>query len=154
MIIKDVKNIIFDNNCIICKNTRLSIKVPFICEKCLSSFNRTIDNKCKICSHPLDDFNNCPSCFKLGEIYFDSYNFIQYYTDYFKTIIYKLKIQEDFMINILFFYLIKIKNLIKNNVIITVVPDTFFKRIRKGRSSLFYLRLSHIKNMIQGVQEK
>ena len=139
MTLNNVKNTIFDNNCIICKNIKLSKKIPFICNDCLLSFENNINNRCKICGHPLDDFNKCPSCRKLGKIYFDSYQFIQYYTDFFKTIIYKLKIQEDFMINRLFFRLLKLKNIIKNDGTIIVVPDTFIKRIKKGRSGLFYL---------------
>ena len=78
------------NNCIICKIKKPSNEVPLLCNDCLSSFDNNAENKCKICCHPLDDFNKCPSCSKLGEIFFDSYNFIQYYTDFFKTLIYKL----------------------------------------------------------------
>jgi predicted amidophosphoribosyltransferase len=139
MIFNNIKNIIFDNACIICKSKKLSKKIPFICNDCLLSFESNIKDTCRICYHPLDDFNKCPSCSKLSEINFDSYSFIQYYTDFFKSIIYKLKIEEDFMINKLFYKLINLKKIIKNNSIITVVPDSFIKRFKKGRSSLYYL---------------
>ncbi len=141
MLIKDfLKNIIFDNSCILCKNKKLSKKISFICDDCLKSFeNKFVINVCKICFHPLNEFGKCTSCNKLGEIYIDSYKFIQYYNDYFKSVIYKLKIQEDFMINRLFYRLLILKKLIQNDGIITVVPDSFYKRIKKGRSSLYYI---------------
>lgn len=134
------KNIIFDSSCILCKNKKISKIISFICDDCLLSFkNKLDDNACIICHHPLNEFGKCTSCNKLGEIYYDSYQFIQYYNDYFKSVIYKLKIQEDFMINKLFYRLIILKKLIKKDGIITVVPDLLYKRFKKGRSGLYYM---------------
>ena len=139
MITNKIKQLIFNNCCLLCEDKRLSKVIPFICDKCLSIFNNNLDNICKVCSHPLDEFGNCQSCNKLEKIYYDSYKFIQYYTDYLKKIIFLLKLKENFMINRLFFELLILKKTINNNGFITVVPDTFLKKIKKGRSSLNYL---------------
>jgi predicted amidophosphoribosyltransferase len=139
MRLNSLKNIIFNNNCIICNDNKLSKAIPIICDKCLLCFEISLLDTCKVCGHPLNAFNNCPSCNKLGKIYFDSYNFIQYYTDFFKSLIYKLKIQEDFLINYLFFKLLMYKKIIKNDGIITAIPDTFIKKVKKGRIGLYYL---------------
>ena len=145
MIINKLTQLLFDNSCILCQSKKLSNIIPFICDNCLSSFENNTDNTCKICGHPLNEINDCPSCKKLGEIYYDHYRFIQYYTGFFKKIVLLWKLKENFMINRLFFELLILKKIIKKDGIITVVPDTFLKKFKRGRSGLNYL-LSLFKN--------
>lgn len=139
MYFEKVIRILIDKRCILCGKNDLSIEIKMICQDCLKVFDIRNIRRCKICGHPLDDFNQCISCKKLGNIYFDSYYFIQYYTDFIKKIIYMLKKDENFAINILFYNLIIRKNLIKNDGIVTVIPDNFIKVFKKGRSGLYYL---------------
>jgi competence protein ComFC len=139
MKLNKILEIIFDKECIFCGSKNLSESITMICNDCLKAFKIKKIKSCGICGHPFDDFNQCPSCRKLGRIYFDSYFFIQYYTEFIKKIIYMLKKDEIFIINKLFFELIIQKNIIKKDGIITVVPDNPYKKFKKGRSSLSYL---------------
>ena len=134
-----ISQLSLDCHCILCKNSDLSDKIPYICRNCLEKFFPLQTNICSICGHPLNESSCCISCSKLGKIYFNSYNFIQFYTDFFKSVVYKLKKEEEFMVNRLFFDLLLLRKIINTDGIITVVPDTFYKHIKKGRSSLKYL---------------
>jgi predicted amidophosphoribosyltransferase len=50
-----------------------------------------------------------------------------------------LKKFNDYKIIILFFKIFLIQDIIRNDGIITAVPESFFKKMKKGRSSLYYL---------------
>jgi len=139
MILTNVLNILMDTRCILCDESRLSEDINFICDNCLKVFNNTIDKKCSICGHPLNHQSVCISCSKLGDIHYDNYNFIQYYTGFFKKIILMLKKNDNYMIIKLFYKLIIYKNMIDKNGVITSVPDSIYKRFKKGRSSLYFL---------------
>ncbi|OHD12828.1 MAG: hypothetical protein A2Y34_01680 [Spirochaetes bacterium GWC1_27_15] len=140
-LLNDVKNTILDLSCVICGNKDFSKEIDFICSDCFKSFEKlnTDNNICKICGHTLDSGNYCPSCSLLKNIYYDSYKFIQYYTGFFKNIIRMWKKEDNFMINKLFFHLLINKNLLSKEIPITVVPDTKFKTIKRGRAGLHYL---------------
>ena len=139
MILKKILRLLFDNRCILCGSRKISEKIDMICNDCLKAFDKKKLIFCRLCGHPLDDFNQCPSCGKLGKINFDSYVFVQYYTDFIKRIIYMLKKDGNFVINKLFFRLLLYKNIIKKDGIITTVPDNFFRKFKKGRSGLSFL---------------
>lgn len=136
--LKRIREIFLDTRCILCDSKDLSEKIRIICKKCFNSFNITFDNICPICGHPLKN-EGCPSCNKDNPIYFDSYQFIQYYSGFFQTALKKLKLNGQFAIIKLFFELLKYKGILNKNIPITIVPDTKFKRFKKGRSSLYYL---------------
>ncbi|HOJ63523.1 MAG TPA: hypothetical protein PLE45_03780 [Spirochaetota bacterium] len=139
-VLKKIKNIFFDSRCIFCNKRELKEDLDFVCESCYNSFFiRDIEKLCPICKHPLNDLNECPSCKFLGEIYYDSYDFVQFYTGYFKNILKMLKMGEQFLIIRLFCNILLQKNLLDKNKLITVVPDFFIKRIKKGRAGLNYL---------------
>jgi competence protein ComFC len=135
----EIKQLFLDSRCILCGGKNLSGEIDFVCEECLRAFEKTKVKSCPVCRHPLNDFGKCPSCIKLGTVYYDSYACLQYFSDFIKSIIYRLKKNGDFMVNKLFFKLILKNNLIKNDGVITAVPDSFFKNLKKGRSSLSYL---------------
>jgi len=136
--LKRIKEIFLDTRCILCDSKELSEKISLVCNKCFNSFNVTFDNICHICGHPLKN-GGCPSCNKDKSIYFDSYQFIQYYSGFFQTVLKKLKLNGQFTIIKIFFELLKYKGILNKNIPITVVPETTFKRFKKGRSSLYYL---------------
>ena len=138
--INNLKNLIFDNRCLICRQKNLSESVNSICSDCLKAFVRQDDeNLCNKCGHPLNDSNNCISCINLGEIYFDSYKFIQFYNEFFKNLINMLKKDQNFMVLKLFYQLLINKQLLDKSIPITVVPDSILKRFRKGRSGLNHI---------------
>jgi competence protein ComFC len=139
MILNKFKNTIFDSVCFLCNEKKLSNGINFICQKCLDTFNTCNENKCKICGHPVGSDNFCISCNNIDKIYYDSYNFIQYYTGFFKKIIKKWKMEEYFLINCLFVELLILKKMINNKIPVTVVPDNFLINFKKGRSGLGYL---------------
>lgn len=132
-------NVLFNNTCLICKNRLFNTNIRHLCNECSELFNPEMINPCPICAHPLDITGRCISCTKLGTIYYDKYFFLQYYTPFFKTLIMKLKKEENFIVNRIFHDLLISKNIIDKDSVITVVPDSFYRRIRKGRSSLHYL---------------
>lgn len=137
---KFFNNLLMEKECLICKkNIFFEAKEEFICNSCKSILTtKQYDQICPVCAHPLV-YNSCPSCSKLKFVYYDSYNFIQYYNDFTKSIIYQLKLFEDFSHYWLIFDLLKKNFSAKENCFITVVPDNFFTRSKKGRCSLYYL---------------
>jgi len=140
MIISLVKQLLFDTRCFICASRNLNEKIDFLCDDCLSYLTEVnYQNACAVCGHPLLT-EKCPSCNKFETVYFDRYDFIQFYNDFTKNIIYKLKLSGNFMIIKLFYKLIISKSIInKNSDYITVVPDNLFTSLKKGRSGLNYL---------------
>ena len=136
-----LKEIILDSRCIICRDKKLSNKINFICDNCYNSFNFIYDKICPRCGHPIYNNNSkeCLSCKDIEHIYYDNFRYIQLYTGFFKSILSKLKINDEFMLNKLFFELIKKRDLIKKGIPITVVPDVFFKRFKRGRAGLSYI---------------
>lgn len=140
MIINTIKNLLFDNRCFICASKYLNKRIDFICNDCLTSLMEiNYQKSCAVCGHPLLT-EKCPSCSKLVKIYFDRFHFIQYYNDFTKSIIYKLKISGNFIVIRLFYKLICNMSVIRKDTdYITVVPDNFLSSIKKGRSGLNYL---------------
>ncbi|HOV15874.1 MAG TPA: hypothetical protein PK771_16410, partial [Spirochaetota bacterium] len=122
-----------------CRETKP--KLDFICLECYETFLKQIEEQtiCKICGHPLKENQICPSCPKLGNIYYDDYHFIQYYRDFFKSTAIMWKKNENYLITKLFYNLLSDKKILNDKIPITVVPDNLFKRFKKGRSSLHYL---------------
>ncbi len=135
-----VKQLLFDARCFICDSRNLNKNIDFICNDCLSYLKEVNYQKtCAVCGHPLLT-EKCPSCKKYEKIYFDGYDFIQFYNDFTKNIIYNLKISGNFMIIKLFYKLITDKLIInKKTDYVTVVPDSFLASMKKGRSGLNYL---------------
>ncbi len=134
-----IMNYLLDARCVLCNGRGLSREIAGICDKCFNYFDLNIHDSCNICHHPLSKDGKCHSCVKLGKIYYDSYSFIQYYTGYFQSIISMLKLSQKFSINKLLAELLIKKRLIKNDGIVTVVPDDLLKALRKGRSGLRYV---------------
>jgi competence protein ComFC len=135
----EIRQLFLDSRCILCGSKELSKEISFVCEECLKAFEKSKIKSCPICKHPLDEFGKCSSCTKLGKINYDAYETLQYFTDFIKSIIYRLKKDGNFMINVLFSKLILKNGLIQKDGVITAVPDNFFKNFKKGRSSLLYL---------------
>ncbi len=139
-IINKIKNLVFDSRCIFCGKRELTNELQFICTSCYNSFFKHDFNLlCPVCKHILDENNKCNSCSILGNIYYDSYDFIQFYTGYFKNVLKMLKMNDQFVIIKLFYNLLIEKMNIDKNKFITVVPDIFLKKIKKGRAGLNYL---------------
>lgn len=139
--LKKIIDYVLDLRCIFCNDRNLNAEIGFVCDKCLNAFltNDTETAKCPVCSHPLKNSFTCPSCSAIGKIYYDSYSYIQYYTDFFRNAAVMWKKNESFLVNVLFFKLLLKKRLLSKDIPITVVPDDFAKRFKKGRSSLDYL---------------
>jgi len=143
--IAKIKNVFFDQVCILCFEKNTSDKFEYLCKTCLESFYHNNENHCKICSHPKDEDLECPSCSKLDKIFFDSYRFIQYYTGFFKSIVQKWKRDDNFLISELFVKLLIENNYLKKDIPVTCVPSNFFKSFKKGRAGLNYI-LKLLKN--------
>lgn len=135
---KDMLNILLDNRCIFCNSKRLNRELNFICRDCLEMFRKPSVASCQICGHPLRE-SSCPSCPQLGNIYYDSLDFIQYYTGYLKKVTQLWKREENFLINRLFLHLMIEKGIISPSLPLTVVPDTLPGRLKKGRRGLTHL---------------
>ena len=138
MIIKKTVNIIFDNRCILCGNKVYDGKNDYICKPCFDSFELDDIDKCRICGHPLEK-NQCPSCIHIEEKYFDSFSFIQYYRGIFRDLVRIWKKEENFKVNHLFFSLIRKNNLIPESATVTIIPDHFLDKYKKGKRGLAYL---------------
>ncbi len=139
MIISTIKKILFDDVCFLCGSKKNNEIISSICNDCLKTFNLEEKKLCKICGHPNDSSDKCISCDNIEKIYYDDFKFIQYYTGYFRNILHMLKLRENFLVIKLFYELLIVKKLIDNDGILTVVPDNFIKKVKKGRSSLSYL---------------
>jgi competence protein ComFC len=138
MLLTKIKNVLLDSSCILCGSKNLSENINFICKKCHIIFSVDKSNTCRICGHNLTESKTCPSCIKFDKIYYDSYDFVQHYTGFFKDIIYMWKMDDNFMINKLFFKLIEEKNILNKNIPVTVVPEYGYVSFKKGRASLVY----------------
>ena len=137
--IKIIFNTLLDKRCFICGIDRVD---ELICGRCHNFLIETDNsNNCPICKHPIfdDDANdiNCKHCSDLGPIYFDSFEFIHIYDKLSKNLMGKWKFENNFLVNHLFFNLIKDK--LDKNIPVTVVPDFLFNKIKRGNSSLYYL---------------
>lgn len=132
-------NNLLNASCFLCDSKNISKELHFICDECLKMFNYEFKDVCLVCKHPLNINGKCESCVKIGKIYYDSFHCIQYYTGFFKNIIFKLKYNNNYLVILLYFYLLTRKKIIKNNGVITAIPDTLLKKIKKGRSSLDYI---------------
>ncbi len=139
MFIRIILNIFLDTRCILC-NKRLKTDRPgHVCAECMDYFKTSDRARCTVCGHPARGTAQCPSCSRLGKIYFDSFSFVQYYTGFLKKMIVMLKLNQKYRINDIFYDLALKKGLVENDGIITVVPDNFFRRMKKGRAGLHYL---------------
>lgn len=139
--VRRVINFIFDNRCIFCSSRKTLNDLHFVCGKCYNQFSHSIEERsiCQTCGHPVKDSKTCPSCSKLDKIWYDSYNFLQYYRDFFKLTAMIWKKNENYLINRLFCKLLIDKKILNKDIPVTVVPDSFLKRVKKGRTSLNYL---------------
>ncbi len=133
-----ITKLLFDKRCILCGSKDLSEEIKYVCKACLKSFEYEHSNLCPVCKHPMVN-NQCPSHSHLGEIFFDSYDFIQTYTGFFKNVIYKLKKNGEFMVNRLLFDLLLAKKMIDKDIPVTVVPDSPIGTFRRGRSGMNYV---------------
>jgi len=133
--IEIIFNTFFDKRCFICGVNRVD---GLICGLCYDFLTETNNNdQCPICKHPIYDGINCKHCSDLGTIYFDSFEFVHIYDELSKKLMDKWKFENRFLVNHLFFNLIKEK--LDKNIPITVVPDFLFNKIKRGNSSLYYL---------------
>ncbi|MBR6199411.1 MAG: ComF family protein [Spirochaetales bacterium] len=133
-----LKDVLLDTRCVICGSKDLSEECHLICDQCLAAFDETPNDICPICGHPLTD-DYCPSCYELGQIYFDSYHYLQTYTGFFKNVVYKLKKNDEFIMNRLCVSLLLRKGWLSKDIPVTIVPDTWCKAFRRGRGSLRYV---------------
>ena len=87
-VFRHIKNLILDSRCIFCGKRDLEGSLDFVCLSCYNSFLKNDFNSlCPVCKHPLDDSRVCNSCKIFKNIYYDSYDFVQFYTGYFKNIL-------------------------------------------------------------------
>ncbi len=136
-IIKDYVISILKPKCNICdRDIDGSSLNLYICPDCYNSLlHFENDENCSICAHPLIE-GKCPSCYKLGKIYFDSFRTLGYYREMNKKIIYKLKKEQySKMNNIIIDALIQ-KQILKYDMNICVIPDAITDRIKKGAAGM------------------
>lgn len=129
---------LFDLRCLLC-GVKLDRRDPLqLCSDCRQGFDKLEKDCCAVCGHPLRS-GRCPSCSKLEAIHFDSFLFLQYYTDFGKKVIFKWKKEHYWRLGLFFLILLEQKGLLDKTVPVTIVPGAKGRRMLRGKSSLYFL---------------
>lgn len=126
--------IIFPDNCIVCKKERFIKDIP-ICKDCFSMLKRVGGNLCSICGVLVEkDKTLCPQC-KKNEYFFDYVRSVYYYDNTTSKIIKNFKYNNikalgSFISNCLYIKIQEDLNF-QNVEFITYIPQSFFKSFNR-----------------------